>query len=170
MQRWAADDREIVLADGVRVTGTKPADRKIHAGDALVADGDRYLLPWNPKDPEKLYHYNARGGQSTWTVPFGGPLHLYKLTDQGRVDLGEVPVVDGEVTLNAEAGVAYVLYPGAAPRRATRSTARAPRCVTPASTTATCARGRCTASPARRRSGATRAASTRPSSPAPGTR
>ena len=118
IQRWSADDREIVLADGVRVTGTKPADRKIFAGGTLVTDGDRYLLPWNPKDPDKLYHYNARGGQSTWDVPFAGPLRLYKLTDTGRVDLGTVPVTGGKVTLDAQAGIAYVLYPQAAPAQA----------------------------------------------------
>src|SRR5699024_11208399 len=38
-------------------------------------------------------------------------LIMYRLTDSGRTDEVTVPVQDGQVTLEAEAGSAYVLYP-----------------------------------------------------------
>ncbi|MBC6446145.1 endo-alpha-N-acetylgalactosaminidase family protein [Actinokineospora xionganensis] len=116
IQRWGAE--EIVLDKGVRVTGTSAADRKIFAGSAKVADGDAYLLPWNPAAPDKLYHYNAKGGQSTWQVPapFTGAasLTVSKLTDTGRVSAGTVAVEGGQVRLTAEPNTAYVLESGSA--------------------------------------------------------
>ncbi|WP_436494765.1 endo-alpha-N-acetylgalactosaminidase family protein [Actinokineospora sp. HUAS TT18] len=111
IQRWA--DTEITLDKGVRVTGTSAADRKIYAGQVKVADGDTYLLPWNPASPDKLYHYNAKGGQTTWQLPtpFAGAssLRLSKLTDSGRTDAGELAVQNGQITLTAEPNTAYVL-------------------------------------------------------------
>lgn len=113
--RWG--QTEIVLEGGVRVSGTSVADRLIFAGDAKVLDGDAYLLPWQPTDPTKLYHYNADGGRTTWRLPsaFAGhrSLQLYRLTDTGRTHLGTVPVVDGQVSLDAAARTGYVLYPEA---------------------------------------------------------
>ena len=112
IQRWA--DTEIRLADGVTVTGTSAASRRIAAGGVTVLDGDAYLLPWNPQRPDKLYHYNADGGRTTWKLgaPFAGAasLKVYKLTDSGRVAAGRVPVKDGSVTLDAAPHTAYALY------------------------------------------------------------
>ncbi|WP_109508316.1 endo-alpha-N-acetylgalactosaminidase family protein [Nocardioides speluncae] len=120
IQRWT--DTEIRLADGVTVAGTTTANRTITSGGAKVLDGDAYLLPWNPAQPTKLYHYNADGGSTTWqlTGAFAQArsLRLYQLTDRGRVSAGTVPVSNGKVTLTAAAKTAYVLYaaaPAAAP-------------------------------------------------------
>lgn len=120
IQRWT--DSEIRLADGVSVAGTTTANRTITSGGAKVLDGDAYLLPWNPAKPNKLYHYNADGGATTWqlTGAFANArsLRVYKLTDRGRVSAGTVPVSNGKVTLTASANTAYVLYaaaPAAAP-------------------------------------------------------
>ncbi|GAA3196755.1 endo-alpha-N-acetylgalactosaminidase family protein [Nonomuraea roseoviolacea] len=103
---WNAD--EIVFSDGVRGTSSG-GTRRIYAGGHLVLDGAAYLLPWDGR----LYHYNAAGGETTWDAD--RPLTVYRLTDQGRVRTGVVTPVGGRITLRAEAGVAYVLYPGAAP-------------------------------------------------------
>ncbi|MDR8409544.1 endo-alpha-N-acetylgalactosaminidase family protein [Nonomuraea sp. 3-1Str] len=103
---WNAD--EIVFSGGVR--GTMAAGRRhLYAGGHVVLDGGAYLLPWDGR----LYHYNAAGGETTWDADW--PLTVYRLTDQGRVRTGTVTPVDGRITLRAEPGVPYVLYPGRAP-------------------------------------------------------
>ncbi len=123
IQRW--DDDEITFSDGVTARGTSADDREILVGDAVVARGDTYLLPWSAADApgakgkvakgDKLYHYNPDGGSTTWDLPGGladsRNLTLYRLTDTGRVKVGVVPVTDGRVTVEAEAGQPYVLYP-----------------------------------------------------------
>ncbi|MCM1441095.1 MAG: endo-alpha-N-acetylgalactosaminidase family protein, partial [Roseburia sp.] len=86
----------------------------------------KYLIPWywevdgSIKDSadEKLYHWNAQGGQSTWELPDGwedlATVTLYKLSDQGR-DAGKtVKVIDGRITLSGiEANTGYVVTKGA---------------------------------------------------------
>ena len=78
-----------------------------------------YLLPWtdNQDGTEKLYHWNLDGGTTTWELQDDWTtlenVVVYKLTDQGRVDEQTVAVVDGTVTLTAEASVAYVVVKGA---------------------------------------------------------
>lgn len=117
IMRWS--DEAIELADGVRVTGTTAADRSITVDGTEVLHGESYLLPWSSKagkKADKLYHYNPAGGQTTWTLTdeFAGnaTLQLFRLGDGGRTKLADVPVVDGKVTIKAEAGVAYVLAAG----------------------------------------------------------
>ncbi|MEV5609283.1 endo-alpha-N-acetylgalactosaminidase family protein [Streptomyces sp. NPDC052225] len=91
--------------------------RRITTDDRLVYDAGTYLLPWEPRratDPPKLYHYNPRGGTSSWTLPRGWTdrthVALYRLTDQGRVFVSYVDVDRGSVTLKADADQPYVLY------------------------------------------------------------
>ncbi|GAB3536786.1 endo-alpha-N-acetylgalactosaminidase family protein [Arthrobacter tecti] len=111
---WEAN--EIRFTGGLRATneGDNMADRKAYVDDAMVLDGDSYLLPWKTDNgPEKLYHYNTDGGPTTWDLTErwanAKKLGLYELTDQGREYKGEVRVNGGAVTLEAEAGTAYVL-------------------------------------------------------------
>lgn len=71
-----------------------------------------YLLPWTDEDgSEKLYHWNKDGGTSPWQLPddWNGAVYMYKLTDQGRVQGQTLTVNNGSLTINAEAGVPYVL-------------------------------------------------------------
>ena len=114
--RWSPD--EVVQDGGVRIvnTGQTDATRKIYQDGDLVLDGDAYLLPWKARsqqDGAKLYHYNADGGRTTWDLTDAwsrsGRLNVYELTEQGRVSAGSVPVRSGKVTLEANAGTAYVL-------------------------------------------------------------
>ncbi|MFE7406123.1 endo-alpha-N-acetylgalactosaminidase family protein [Isoptericola sp. NPDC057559] len=123
IERWT--DEEIDFADGVSARGTSAADREIRVGDAVVARGDTYLLPWSAADApgakgkvakgDKLYHYNPAGGSTTWDLPGtladASSLTVYRLTDTGRAKVGVVKVRDGQVTVDAEAGQPYVLYP-----------------------------------------------------------
>lgn len=117
IQRWTAD--EITFTDGVRGTSTGGV-RKLYDGDAQVLDGSKYLLPWtDAAGTAKLYHYNATGGSSTWTLPSAfartTSVTQYRLTDLGRTEATTIPVINGTVTVQAAAGVPYVLYPKAAP-------------------------------------------------------
>lgn len=83
-------------------------------------NGSAYLLPWTDADTseEKLYHWNLDGGETTWELQ-GDWTNLenvivYELTDQGRVNEQTVAVVDGEITLTAEASTPYVVVKGEA--------------------------------------------------------
>ncbi|RVX39568.1 endo-alpha-N-acetylgalactosaminidase [Nonomuraea polychroma] len=104
---WNAD--EIVFTGGVRGTN-RNGRREWFAGGRKVLDGGTYLLPWQGRH----YHYNPAGGETTWDAD--RPMTVYRLTDQGRVPVGTVTPVGGKITLRAEAGVPYVLYPGKAPK------------------------------------------------------
>src|SRR5699024_6956517 len=85
-------------------------------------DDRSYLIPWVEQDfenptpkAEKLYHWNLKGGETTWTLPEDfedlPKVYVYELTDQGRANMQEVDVIDGEVTLNAKASTPYVVIP-----------------------------------------------------------
>ncbi len=110
------NSNEITFGGGVRGTVAN-GKRTVSVGTAKVLDGDKYLLPWDGN--KKLYHYNPAGGATTWQVPAAfstDRFTVYKLTDTGRVRIGTAPVRKGVVTLTAQPGQPYVLYPEQAPR------------------------------------------------------
>lgn len=91
--------------------------RRITTDGRAVYDAGRYLLPWEPReatDPQKLYHYSPAGGSSGWQLPRGwadaSEVTLYKLTDQGREYVRDLPVRSGKVTIDAEVRQPYVVY------------------------------------------------------------
>ncbi|WP_322982386.1 endo-alpha-N-acetylgalactosaminidase family protein [Streptomyces sp. S584] len=91
--------------------------RRITTDGRVVYEAGRYLLPWEPReatDPDRLYHYNPEGGSTTWQLPRGwagrSKIAVYRLTDQGRAGLREVPVRAGRVTIEAEAKQPYVVH------------------------------------------------------------
>ncbi|MGG5460226.1 endo-alpha-N-acetylgalactosaminidase family protein [Clostridium sp. B9] len=77
--------------------------------------GDTQLfLPWNPvEEDEKIYHWNPLGTTSTWDLPESWAsqekVYLYELSDLGRTFVKEVPVVNGEVTLEVDQDTAYIV-------------------------------------------------------------
>ncbi|RAX50569.1 endo-alpha-N-acetylgalactosaminidase [Arthrobacter sp. AQ5-05] len=121
------EKERIDLTGGVSVTGTSAGDRVITDSGAEVLRGDSYLLPWaadgtfdaSGDEPTKLYHYSAKGGTSTWTLPErfrqNGGYKLYKLTDTGRELVDQPKASKGKITLRAEAGQPYVLAHDARP-------------------------------------------------------
>ncbi|MBL4936001.1 Ig-like domain-containing protein [Clostridium sp. YIM B02515] len=95
-------------------TGT----RIITKDNREVLKGNSYLLPWDPKEETKLYHWNSEGGETTWTLPLSWnglkDVKLYRLSDQGKSLVETLNVSDNKVTIKAEANVAYVIYKGEA--------------------------------------------------------
>lgn len=100
--------------DQVIVTKKDGNDQRvITLNDTEVLRGDSYLLPWTVNDSFKLYHWNETGGTTSWELPeqLKGKtnLHLYELTDQGRIDRGLILMANNEVTIQAEAKTPYVI-------------------------------------------------------------
>ncbi|MBO1335865.1 endo-alpha-N-acetylgalactosaminidase family protein [Streptomyces sp. VRA16 Mangrove soil] len=112
--RWNGND--ITFTGGLRVT-VEDGRRTFYDHGRKVLDGDSYLLPWD--QGKKLYHYNKAGGTTSWAVP-AGAYTVYRLTDNGRVKTGTARTdAAGKLTLKAEAGQPYVLYPAGDTPRAT---------------------------------------------------
>ncbi|WP_370418746.1 endo-alpha-N-acetylgalactosaminidase family protein [Streptomyces sp. QH1-20] len=118
VQTW--EEHRITFAGPTRTTVTSrpggDGTRRITTDGRTVYDGDTYLLPWEPRkatDPAKLYHYNPRGGATTWALPRGWAglrsVVLHRLTDQGRADPLVLPVHDGNITVRAAPDQPYVL-------------------------------------------------------------
>ena len=101
---------------GQGATSVSDADgtRRITTDGRLVYADGTYLLPWEPRRATKLYHYNPRGGSTSWRLPRTwedlSRVALYRLTDQGRMFLEYVPVGGGSITLDAAPKQPYVLY------------------------------------------------------------
>ncbi|WP_052459929.1 endo-alpha-N-acetylgalactosaminidase family protein [Tessaracoccus massiliensis] len=97
---------------------TVPTNRTIEFDGATVYDQGKYLLPWTDGGEDRLYHYNGAGGTSVWELGDAwkqqASLTLFELTDTGRVEVGEIAVTDGSVTIDAQKNTAYVLYPTSA--------------------------------------------------------
>jgi len=110
--RWTAAG--ITEANGVTVS--KPGTtRQISKDGHLILDGGAYLLPWDQQAETKLYHWNAAGGSTTWTLPasWGTPssVKLYKLADTGRQLVSNLTVSNRQITISAAANTPYVVYP-----------------------------------------------------------
>ncbi|MFJ3174109.1 endo-alpha-N-acetylgalactosaminidase family protein [Streptomyces roseus] len=110
--KWTVDT--VTLANGTTAT-TAGGIRKITTAGRTVLSGGSYLLPRDGK----LYHWNDKGGRSTWTLPAGWSApKLYELTDTGRRPAGGLAVSGGQITIDAAAKTAYVVTDGAAPAAA----------------------------------------------------
>ena len=110
--------RTITLNGKVIATGAEP-ERFTDNGN------ESYLLPWlwdaatgkrvNEAD-EKLYHFNNQAGKTTWELPESwknlADVKIYKLTELGKKDEQTIAVVEGKITIIAEAKQPYVVYKG----------------------------------------------------------
>jgi len=118
-----SEKNKAYFSDGVRTEVDGQVARIFGQGGRLVntcryeKEGSRPVdnlcfIPWGDA---KIYHWNDKGGDSTWEVPatWAGvqTCQLYRLTDLGRVFVREVPVVDGRAALTGiQAKTPYVLY------------------------------------------------------------
>ena len=125
-------EKEITLQDDARentvVMTRKSTDgasadyrhRTMTFNGRTVMDGEKYLLPWFwdangnklKSEDEKLYHWNQKGGTSTWDLPEGWEgANLYELTETGNIERNALAAIEnGKITINAEASVPYVLH------------------------------------------------------------
>ena len=96
------------------IVETTSGRRIISKNGRKVLVGDAYLLPWNPISEDKLYHWNSKSGSTTWTLPASWGRNksvvLYQLTDQGRRLIGNIKVLNNQVTIQASANTPYVIY------------------------------------------------------------
>ncbi|HFU4451658.1 TPA: endo-alpha-N-acetylgalactosaminidase family protein [Streptococcus suis] len=95
--------------------------RTVTLNGRTIQDGSAYLVPWNwnangqdleAKD-HKMYYFNTAAGATTWTLPSdwtGNKVYLYKLTELGKTDVQELAVTNGQITIQVDANVPYVLY------------------------------------------------------------
>jgi endo-alpha-N-acetylgalactosaminidase len=88
---------------------------KMSENGHLIKDGDNVFIPWNPVTKEKIYHYNTKGGTSTWTLPDSwkstGTVSLYKLTEQGCEWVADLPINgQKEIAITAAPKQGYVIY------------------------------------------------------------
>ena len=110
--------RIITLNGKVIATGAE-------AGAETGTGDESYLLPWVwdaatgkrvAANDEKLYHFNNQKGETTWELPDSwktlSEVKIYKLTDLGKKEEKTLPVVDGRITITAEAKQPYVVYKG----------------------------------------------------------
>lgn len=90
--------------------------REEQTGDAVL------FLPWfgensmtrNPDDADKIYHWNAAGGTTTWEVPEnweeGAMADVYQLSGSAKTLLETLTVHNGKLTICAKSSIPYVLY------------------------------------------------------------
>ncbi|MFT5790686.1 MAG: endo-alpha-N-acetylgalactosaminidase [Saprospiraceae bacterium] len=111
IEKW--EKKSITFANGVKVS-TESGQRIITKNGKVLLKGNTYLLPWNPKTEEKLYHWNDKGGNSSWELPASwkdvSTVYLYQLTDLGKVNEKAVSVVNNQVELSAKAKTPYVIF------------------------------------------------------------
>ncbi|MPQ43130.1 endo-alpha-N-acetylgalactosaminidase family protein [Clostridium tarantellae] len=78
------------------------------------------FMPWpwaqiDGKPQKKVYHWNPNGGQTTWDIPnmWSGvsKVKVYKLSAEGRNYINDISVINGKITINAQAKTPYVLFP-----------------------------------------------------------
>lgn len=102
--------------DGYRTRTMTYNGAKIFEGQP---GSESYLIPWNwdengkklSKVNEKLYHWNTKGGETSWAVPEGwnGVVKIYELTENGEANEKYLPIKNGKVTINAKASTPYVI-------------------------------------------------------------
>ena len=129
--RWTPE-MEIHLEDGDKnklvltrksndVTDPAYRQRTVTLNDRVIQDDSAYLVPWNwdangknlEADHHKMYYFNTEEGSTTWTLPEdwrGDKVYLYKLTELGKTDVQELKVTNGQITIQADQNVPYVLY------------------------------------------------------------
>ncbi len=124
IMRWADDNKRIDFTDNVYVADEN-GSINLYKDNHLIATGhynhkkrrmvdNKIFIPWQPKQPDKVYHWNDAGGTTSWYIPTSWlgvkKVIMYQLTDVGRVFVKYIPVKNGKVTITAKAQIPYVLY------------------------------------------------------------
>ena len=111
IEKWK--EKSITFTNGVKVS-INSGKRIITKNGKVLLKENTYLLPWNPKTEEKLYHWNDKGGKSSWEMPASwrniSTVYVYQLTDLGRVSEEKISIVNNQVELSAKAKTPYVIF------------------------------------------------------------
>jgi endo-alpha-N-acetylgalactosaminidase len=88
--------------------------RIIEKGGKLIYNDNAYLLPWNPIEESKLYHWNEKGGTTDWSLPKSWDgvtsIFMYELSDLGKTLSNEIKVNNDSLKISAKAKTPYVIY------------------------------------------------------------
>lgn len=108
------DTARAVLQGGLLAVGDEKNGTLIKRERQILMTGDCVFIPWNPETEEKIYHYNVRGGKTTWQLPASWKqqetVYLYELSDLGRKLAGTLPVRNGQIEIDALPDKGYVVY------------------------------------------------------------
>lgn len=108
------DTVQAVLEGNLVAIGDKKTGTVIKKGERTLMSGDCVFIPWNPVTEEKIYHYNVRGGKTTWQLPSSwkgqATVYLYELGSEGRRLVEPLAVRSGQVEIEARPDKGYVLY------------------------------------------------------------
>ncbi len=122
LKKWTPNTEAIF--DGNVVSRVEDGKSNIYKDGKLIASDKLVFIPWydedsetrNPDEAAKIYHWNPNGGETVWELPanWAGQteVKLYQTTQTGKTLVATIPVVDGKVTITAEAATPYVLYKG----------------------------------------------------------
>jgi endo-alpha-N-acetylgalactosaminidase len=92
----------------------KSGKRIIEKEGKLIYNDNTYLLPWNPLEENKLYHWNEKGGTTDWSLPKSWDgvttIFLYELSDLGKILSKEIKVNNGSLKISAKAKTPYIIY------------------------------------------------------------
>ncbi|MGY8933208.1 MAG: endo-alpha-N-acetylgalactosaminidase family protein [Flavobacteriales bacterium] len=88
--------------------------RIIEKDGKLIYNDNAYLLPWNPMEESKLYHWNEKGGTTDWSLPKSWDgvtsIFMYELSDLGKILNNEIKVNNDSLKISAKAKTPYVIY------------------------------------------------------------
>ena len=88
--------------------------RIIEKDGKLIYNDNAYLLPWNPMEESKLYHWNEKGGTTDWSLPKSWDgvtsIFMYELSDLGKILSNEIKVNNDSLKISAKAKTPYVIY------------------------------------------------------------
>lgn len=79
----------------------------------IIYQNNHYLLPWNPMEENKLYHWSEKGGTTSWKLPNSWDsiktIFLYELSDLGKIFVKEIVVHNHRIKIKAKTKTPYVL-------------------------------------------------------------
>ena len=106
--------KDVIQLENNVVVKTQSENRIITKDGKIIYNDDAYLLPWNPIEENKLYHWNEKGGTTNWMLPKSWndikTIFLYELSDLGKTVHKEMVINNGSIKINAKAKTPYVLY------------------------------------------------------------
>jgi endo-alpha-N-acetylgalactosaminidase len=111
ISKW--EEHTIQLENNVSIN-IESGKKIIEKDGKLIYNNNTYLLPWNPIEESKLYHWNEKGGTTDWSLPISWngvtSIFMYELSDLGKTLRKEIKVTNGSLKISAKAKTPYVIY------------------------------------------------------------